>query len=202
VAIFPIQHGIAESPPLAQLPISSFFRLFTAFNQLDTISHFFFLPGMLFEDTTQWWGTKKLRPHPHEGIDLYLMEDMETGTTNLLPKMLIPAMLSGHPVHFHRDFLGETLYIRHTEIRERNAVLHTIYGHLQPSQDCSCPSLINKGDILGEISHPSQTSIVPAHLHISCAWIPEDLLVQKLNWGYMAADNDIIFIDPLPFLLQ
>ena len=194
--LLPARQGIAELPP------DSFFRLFVKLNQLEQISNFLFLPGMLLNDTIQWWGAKKMRPSPHEGIDLYLMEDIEKGVKNVLPQMLIPAILSGQLVHFHRDFLGETLYIRHPEIRQGNSVLHTIYGHVQSSVDLGCPAVINKGQIVGRISSPPDTTPVPAHLHISCAWIKEDQQVEGLSWKNMTGNTNIYFIDPLPFLMQ
>ncbi len=203
-------HDAAQSPPLVQLPPDSFFRLFVKLNQLDQIAHFLFLPGMLFHDTLQWWGSRP-RLHPHEGMDIYLMQDREARAITVLPQMLIPAMLSGELVHFHRDFLGETIYIRHPEMRQKNAVLHTLYGHISPagsvlgvqtSTGLTCPSFINKGQIVGTISPPPETSSVPAHLHISCAWIDADQQLQELSWEKMSVGSNIVFIDPLPFLLQ
>lgn len=205
----PSAHDLVESPPLAELPPDSFFRLLVKLNQLDQISHFLFLPGMLFNDTRQWWGPKK-RPHPHEGIDIYLMQHVDMQSSTVLPQMLIPAMLPGERVHFHRDFLGETLYIRHPEIRQKSAVLHTLYGHIrstgtvlgeQASSWLTRPFRVNKGQIVGTISSPPESSPVPAHLHISCAWIEEDKQVDELNWEKMNVSSDVIFIDPLPFLL-
>ncbi|MDP3694853.1 MAG: hypothetical protein Q8R42_01920 [Desulfocapsaceae bacterium] len=210
--------GITESPLLSILAPDSFFRLFVQLNYLKQVSRFLFLPGMLFNDTQQWWGTKK-RKHPHEGIDIYLTQSDEEGVRNILPQMLIPAILPGYPVHFHRDFLGETLYSRHPEISRESAVLHTIYGHGQFNIDLNSSSSINKGDILGTISDPPATSAVPAHLHISCAWIQEDQRTEELNWEDMAAyaipgsrgikpslavatNRNVHFIDPLPFLLR
>ncbi|MDD3814325.1 MAG: hypothetical protein PHZ02_06720 [Desulfocapsaceae bacterium] len=232
-----------------RLPVSpdSFFHLFVKLNKLDQISHFQFLPGMLFNDTLQWWNSPKmsfcthsgrevrhrnipaLRPHPHEGIDIYLMQHLDTDTSTVLPQMLIPAMLAGELVHFHRDFLGETLYIRHPRIRWRNSVLHTLYGHIcaipdtqdteaslpcpprpcteselegQASTGLVCSSFISKGQIVGTISPPPEMSSVPAHLHISCAWIDEEQHVEELNWEKMSTSTKVIFIDPLPLLLK
>ena len=152
-----------------------------------------------------------MRAHPHEGIDIYLTQDDETGVKKMRPPLRIPAMLSGSLVHIHRDFLGETLYIRHLEIRQGNTVLHTLYGHVSiiPSASAGevgpghpCSSRINRGQAVGAISYPPATSTVPAHLHISCAWIEEDLPINKLNWENMSTHAHVRFIDPLPFLLQ
>lgn len=204
-------HGIAESTSLAQvnerevrlrMMPDSFFRLFVELNQLKDISHLLFPPGMLFNDTRQWWGSKNMRPQRHEGIDIYLMQHVDMQTSTVLPQMLIPAILPGHLVHFHRDFLGETLYIRHPEMRQENAVLHTLYAHIRPGTGLSCPSRVNRGQIVGTISPPPEASPVPAHLHISCAWIDEDRQVEELNWERMSISSDVIFIDPLPFLLD
>lgn len=185
-----------------QVGPDSFFRLFTQLNQLDTINHFLFQPGMLFNDSLQWWGLKERRPRPHEGIDIFLMQSSDMLTSSVLPQMLIPAILPGYLVHFHRDFLGETLYIQHPYIREKGAVLHTLYGHTRLISGSSCPSYINKGQIVGAIHSPPVTSSVPAHLHVSCAWIREDQLMEELNWESMSAGDQVTFIDPLFFLLQ
>lgn len=199
--ILPTKYAIIESPPLARLEPDSFFRQFVELNHLAQVSHFLFLPGMLFNDTGQWWRAKGMRPRPHEGIDIYLMQDMETGVTNVRPQMLIPAILPGYLVHFHRDFLGETLYIRHPEMRREDAVLHTLYGHLQFIADRSCPAFIDKGQRVGVIS-PSARSAVPAHLHLSYAWIREGQRIEELSWETMSTGSNVVFIDPLPFLLQ
>jgi hypothetical protein len=230
VTIFTAKLGGVESPPpptqaseqemrLRVVP-GSFLGLFVKLNHLEPVSHFLFQPGMLFNDTCQWWGSKSMRLRPHEGIDLYLMEDVETGVKNVLPQMLIPTLETGHLVHFHRDFLGETLYIRHSNIREGSTVLHTIYGHtasfsgvrdsvpsmarghLQPGTGYPCPTRVNKGQTVGMISSPPETSTVPAHLHISCAWIRESQQVDELNWKNMTGNINVNFIDPLPFLIQ
>ena len=200
--LLPADQRRTESPPLARLSPDSFFRQLVKLNHLEGISHFLFLPGMLFNDAGQWWGKKKMRTHPHEGIDIYLMRNIDGGIENVLPQMQIPAILPGYPVHFHRDFLGETLYVRHPEISREGAVLHTIYGHGQFNTDQSSPSFINKGVILGTISHPPATSAVPAHLHISCAWIMKNQRIEELNWEDMATNSNVHFIDPLPYLLR
>lgn len=208
----------------------SFCKLFVGLNQQADITHFILNPGMLFNDTLQWWGPKNdhcrehhvdipaLRPRPHEGIDICLMQHFDKSLSSVLPQMLIPAILPGNLVHFHRDYLGETLYIQHPDIKKEGAVLHTLYGHTasvlcdhtstagnisreQFSANHSCPSSINKGQIVGTISSPPEACSVPAHLHISCAWIREEQQVEELNWENMATNNNVFFIDPLPFLV-
>lgn len=191
---------------LAGLAPESFFRRFVAVNQLDTITHFLFLPGMLFNDDRLWWGEKKARPHRHEGIDIYLMQDINKQLAHVAAHMLVPAVLPGQPVHFHRDFLGETIYIRHPEFRQDGAILHTLYGHVSFPTDLK-PIL--KGQPVVEISLPKTT--VPAHLHISCAWIRDDQRMDELNWNTIAGNDTAdhtdptdhaVFIDPFPFLLR
>jgi len=252
----PSEHGSVESPVhnnerelRVRVSPDSFFELFVKLNKLDQISHFLFQSGMLFNDTLQWWSSKKwpffthswrerhqcipsLRTHPHEGIDIYLIQGLDRDTSTVLPQMLVPAMLPGELVHFHRDFLGETLYIRHPMIRQKNSVLHTLYGHIcaisgsrgtgeaylpydyahirstgiaieeQTSAGLTCSSFISRGQIVGTISPPPETSSVPAHLHISYAWIDEDQLVKELNWKNMNTSANVKFIDPLPLLFR
>jgi len=187
---------------LTNLPKESFFRRFAELNHLGHISHFLFPPGMLFNDAQFWWGDKHNRPTLHEGVDISFMQGFDRKISSVAAQMLVPAFLSGRLVHFHRDFLGETIYIQHPEMRKNGAVLHTLYGHLHPGSAPLHPFVINKGQELGTISSPPESSAVPAHLHISCAWIEEDQLLDGLTWETMAANSSVVFIDPLPFLLQ
>jgi hypothetical protein len=64
------------------------------------------------------------------------------------------------------------------------------------------PSSITKGQTAGAINSSSATSSVPAHLHVSCAWIGKNQQISLLNWDTMAANDNVIFIDPFPFLLE
>ena len=187
---------------LAGLAPDSFFRRFMDINQLGRITHFLFQPGMLFNDDRLWWGEKKKRTRLHEGIDIFLMRDLHRQITNVAASMLVPAPLPGRLVHFHRDFSGETIYIQHPEIRREGAVLHTLYGHLLPGATHLCPSPITKGQRIGAVNSPSPSSSVPAHLHISCAWIGKDQQIRLLNWDTMAANDNVVFVDPFPFLLE
>jgi hypothetical protein len=197
VPTFPSGLDEPLSLALARLPPHSFFRRFVDINQLYPITHFLFLAGMLFNDDRLWWGGKKTRPHRHEGIDIYLMQDINKQLANVAAHMLVPAVLPGQPVHFHRDFLGETIYIQHPEIRQDNAILHTLYGHVSSLAGFTP---IHKGQPAGKISLPETT--VPAHLHISCAWIRDDQQMDELNWNTIARNDNIVFIDPFPFLLR
>ena len=187
---------------LTNLPKESFFRRFAELNHLGYISHFLFPSGMLFNDAQFWWGDKHKRPALHEGVDIFFMQGFDEKISRVAAQMLIPAFLSGRLVHFHRDFLGETIYIQHPEMRLNGAVLHTLYGHLHPAIAPLYPCIINKGQELGAISSPPESSAVPAHLHISCAWIEKDQQLDRLTWETMAANSSVVFIDPLPFLLQ
>lgn len=212
-------------------PTESSGRRFLQLNQLERTTCFLFQPGMLFNDTLQWWGARNrrpfshhscgvrhennpvLRPRPHEGIDICLLQRRHLPPERIRPQMLVPALLSGQLVHFHSDFLGKTLYIRHDQMRKEGAVLHTLYGHIaamaganstgeQLSAGKNCSSFIDRGQIVGTISSPPATCSVPAHLHISCAWIREEQPVGELNWANMVANANVFFIDPLPFLIR
>lgn len=130
------------------------------------------------------------------------MRGFDCKTSRVAALMLVPALLSGKMVHFHRDFLGETIYIQHPEMRHKGTVLHSLYGHLQPGSAPPHPFVLKKGQELGAINSPPESRAVPAHLHISCAWIEEDLPLTGLNWDTLAANSGTVFIDPLPFLLH
>ncbi len=199
---FPGDHGEPLSLCLADLPPESFFRRFAELNHLGHISCFLFPSGSLFNDPGYWWGDRHKRPVPHEGVDISLMRGFDCTSSRVAALMLVPALLSGKMVHFHRDFLGETIYIQHPEMRHKGTVLHSLYGHLQPGSAPPHPFVLKKGQELGAINSPPESRAVPAHLHISCAWIEEDLPLTGLNWDSLAANSGAVFIDPLPFLLH
>jgi len=178
-------------------------------NKLEDTSHLLLRPGMLFQDTAQWWRAQDqqspshLRPHPHEGLDIYQLQNRDRAIIPVWPTMLIPAMLTGDLVYFHRDFLGETLYIRHPDRRQGKTVFHTIYGHVCPAMILRRgPCRVHKGQLMATISATPEAVSVPAHLHLSCAWIDEDQEIDELTWEKMAVNSKVIFIDPLPFLLS
>lgn len=196
----PKDQTTTRSLALTDLPPNSFLHRFVRINHLPRITHFLFRPGMLFNDQQSWWGEQRKRPHGHQGIDIQLMRDRDQRLVQVTAQMLVPLVLPGHPVHFHRDFLGETISVRHPAMRRGNAVLHTLHGHLAPPATHSTSAGFQDMDRpVGEIAPGKST--VPAHLHLSCAWIPEGREMAGLCWDTITKDDQVVLVDPMPFLL-
>lgn len=200
-------NGWMASPPLHSLAPDSFLTRFVKANQLQHVSHFLFPPGALFSSPEQWWRGDDLphtvcrRRHPHEGLDLFWMECKDGMYQSIQPSMQVPALLPGVLIHFHRDFLGETLYIQHPDICRDQAVFHTILGHMRPAVRTKS-ARITAGQSLGTISPAPDKSRVPAHLHVSCAWIKTGYSRQMLTWEELATNTAIQMIDPFSLLVQ
>jgi hypothetical protein len=193
------------SPPLSSLAPGAFLRRLVEGNHLVGISRFLFPPGSLFCAPDLWWSSgphtsPARRPHPHEGLDLYWMEK-ETGDVQAIdPFMQIPSLLPGTLLHSHPDFLGETLYIQHPDIRQGNACFHTIFGHTRPGGWTGTTEIL-PDQFLGTINPLAAEGKAPAHLHISCAWIANDFPCTALCWEALATNEAVQLIDPLPLLI-
>lgn len=194
-----------SSPPLSSLAPSAFLRRLVEGNHLVGISRFLFQPGSLFCAPDLWWSSgpqtsPARRPHPHEGLDLYWMEKGDGDAQAIDPFMLIPSLLPGTLLHFHHDFLGETLYIQHPDIRRGNACFHTIFGHMRPG-GWSGTAVILPDQFLGTINPLAVKGKAPAHLHISCAWIADNFPRTALCWEAVATNEAVRLIDPFPLLI-
>lgn len=200
-----MEHTFFPSPPLASLAPGAFLRRVVESNGLTGISRFLFPPGSLFGAPLLWWrpplqNRPARRPHSHEGIDLCWME-ADSGIRPIDSTMEIPALLPGQLLHFHRDFLGETLYIQHPGVRQGRSSFYTVFGHMQPGGWRTGAS-VTIGRSLGTINACSKPGKAPAHLHLSCCWIADGFPPQALSWETLATSDAVRLIDPFPLLMQ
>jgi len=158
-------------------------------------------PGMGFGDPTTWWQTPKARPAPHEGIDLCRFERHDGSIRNIPLPLQVPAILAGEIVRVFDDFLGQTIWVRHFEPDEHGNHLCSLYGHVQPDADCGPGTPCVAGQRLAQVSaRPGGASPVPPHLHLSLAWLPEQLLTKPLDWPTLSQSPAVRLIDPVNFL--
>ena len=159
---------------------------------------------MCFLDDRLWWGEQKKRIAPHEGIDLACYADQQGKEYwlglpgQMVPGLFIPAMFPGRVVQLHQDFLNWSVYIRHDQFCRDGAVLHAVYGHVQPKE--KEPVCIGKEVGAGEpvavlAAYPRST--VPLHLHFTVAWVPKSIPPHQLNWQMLSENQQIILLDPL-----
>ena len=182
------------------IPESKFKTFFTKYNN-DFHTHGFkewvFYPGMLFQDMEAWWTDNGLRPTPHEGIDLCFYRDNTGQVSRISNGAKIPAMYAGDIVHIHDDFLGKSIYVKHSINDKRGNALHSIYGHTIPRNHYVTGKRVREGDIIAEVAAISENSKVLPHIHITMAWIPESLPCKKLNWDTILTSRSVALCNPL-----
>ncbi len=160
-----------------------------------------FQSGMLFNSSEQWWGEKKPRPTPHEGIDLCCFEDATGTIREVNGGIKIPAAFAGQIRKIENDYLGKSIFISHDIFDEKKGQLYTIYGHTNPGAALKAPRSVAEGEIIGVIadSPGRKTSLLP-HLHITVAWISPQVPIELVTWQNIAGDDRITLLDPLLIL--
>ncbi len=166
------------------------------FVRLNTLSFgkWVFEPGMLFLSNNKWWGDRGFRTHRHNGLDLqrYAADD---GTVRALNEgTKVPIIFDGTVVRSIKDFLGYTFFAAH-EIYDRGSQLFTIYGHLQPAEYFCEGKFIREGTVFATMAG-TRSSVVPAHIHLSVAFIPKTIRRESLTWKTIDEDESIRFVDP------
>jgi hypothetical protein len=153
-----------------------------------------FEPGMLFSSESKWWGDKGCRGYRHNGLDLRAYENQEGVHETISEGTKIPLIYEGRIVRIIEDFLGYTIFAAH-EIFDKGSQLYTIYGHVQPSADVLIDRFTSEGKVVANLAGPKNMK-VPAHLHLSIAFIPETIGVETITWQTIDKFENIIFLDP------
>jgi hypothetical protein len=180
------------------LPETGFSAHLLRHNGLQGFVEWAFYPGMLFGSRLKWWG-RGYRDRPHEGLDMCLYRDREGRLRSLSENTRIPVIYEGEVANVVKDFLGQSVFVRH-DLRDRDGfLLHTVYGHTAPLTGVSRGSAFAEGDIMATLAAAGDRRI-PPHLHVSMAWISPSLLPEELNWGAMGDPHLLRFLDPLPVL--
>jgi murein DD-endopeptidase MepM/ murein hydrolase activator NlpD len=153
-----------------------------------------FEPGMLFSSESKWWGGKGRRSHRHNGLDLRFYENHDGILEIISEGTKIPLIYEGKIVRIIEDFLGHTVFAAH-EIFHHGSQLFTIYGHVQPVADVQIDGFLSEGKVIAILAG-TKIMKVPAHLHLSLAFIPKTIRVESLTWQTLDESEDIIFLDP------
>jgi hypothetical protein len=149
---------------------------------------------MLFLSEMKWWGERGFRRHRHNGIDLLRYAAVD-GTVRILNEgVKVPLLFDGTIVRSIKDFLGYTFFAVH-EIYDRGSQLFTIYGHLQPAEDFCEGKYLHEGGVFATMS-ATEGAVVPAHVHLTMAFIPKTIRTESLTWKTLDEDERIRFVDP------
>ncbi len=182
---------------------SNFFKDLLAGNQsqMEGFRRWLFQPGMEFAARETWWGARKPRPAPHEGVDLYCFADAAGRISRLDATIQIPATFGGTIARISRDFLGQSIFLRHEIFSADGRQLITAYGHTRPLATLALGQTVAAGEIIGAIAAaPDKNSKIPRHLHVTLAWVSAMLPSASLSWKNLGADPNITLIDPLTIL--
>jgi Peptidase family M23 len=160
-----------------------------------------FCPGMLFHSTDKWWGDRKKRDNPHEGLDLCFYRDREDTILRLDETAKVPAIYDGTVVGIIDDFLGKSIIMEHLFSGRDHNRLCTIYGHTIPKDHLHAGSMVKQGEIIATLADSSRfrADIFP-HLHISLGWASETLSYDRLDWKNIGDPNILTLLDPLQIM--
>jgi hypothetical protein len=160
-----------------------------------------FCTGMLFHSTDKWWGDRKKRDKPHEGLDLCLYQDQKDTILRLEETAEVPAIYDGIVVGMIDDFLGKSVIMEHLFPGGDNTRLCTIYGHTIPKDHLHVGDIVKQGDVIATVadSIPSKINIFP-HLHISLGWTSKTISYDRLDWENIGDPNTMTLLDPLSII--
>lgn len=156
------------------MEIETYTGLISRLNGL-TITRWLMRPGMGYRERDKWWAEGQ-RNIAHNGIDLLWYEG---GQIDL--KTLIPSPEDGEVISIIKDFIGESIFIRHCD----GTV--TALGHLSPR--CAVGQKVTRGEAIATLA-PSAS--VPPHLHISRLRLPEGY--GPITWRGLEAGAE--WLDP------
>ncbi len=157
-----------------------------------------FHADMLFGAKKYWWGAKKQRPGPHEGIDLCLFRDGNGKIICIDERTNVPSAYDGTVVKILDDFLGKSILIEHVFRGDGRSVFLTIYGHTVPSEGLSVGESVNEGQVIATVaSRKGVKPHVPPHLHLTIGRSTRPILYEGLDWTTISAPERLQLVDPL-----
>ena len=110
-------------------------------------------------------------------------------------------MFEGEIIKVEEDFLGKSVYVKHSLRGDAGEVLFTIYGHTKPCEDIGEGAFLREGHVLGTASGVKgrETKLLP-HLHLSVAWVPDAFPYERLDWQAVGDREIVKLLDPLQLL--
>lgn len=107
-------------------------------------------------------------------------------------------MFDGVIVKIGDDFLGKSVYVKHSALDGQGTQLHTIYGHMKPGDGIHEGHVLKEGDVLGTVADArNRRAGILSHLHVTVAWIPDSLPPSDLDWKTIADPHMVSLLDPL-----
>ena len=180
------------------LPPSSYLKRLAVANELGHVS--FDIPeAMRFGTRLSWWGSRKARPLPHEGVDLCRFCTPAGDQRALHPGDAVPVAFAGEVWAISTDdFIGCSVFVRH---EGRFGPFFTVYAHVTPHPRLAMGDALSSGDSLATLADPIKRNLTIApHLHLSLVTFSDGLPREALRWSVMGPGLDVSFYDPAPLL--
>jgi murein DD-endopeptidase MepM/ murein hydrolase activator NlpD len=177
-------------PPVSIVP--GFFEWLKLLTVESGFEHWIFRPGMMFGDRIEWWGDRNRRRTEHEGLD-FVEGLQQNGTTRSIPESTpIYAMADGDVVAILDDFLGKTVVMRHPAItHEGGDVFYTFLSHIRSVSNRLRSA--TQGSPIGRVGK-SANARVPAHLHLTAAWIPQAIHPNTITLDHLHPANTSVVL--------
>lgn len=180
-------------------PENSFTDIFVRENGLDKkgFSKWFFYAGMEYGARNTWWGEKRARTRPHEGMDLRFYRRVDGKIFSIDDKAKIPAMYDGIIVKIMEDFLGKTIIMEHSFPDIGQGIFLTLYGHTAPAINLEIGQRVKEGDIIATLSLSKRLKAPAPHLHLTLVWRPTPVPYDILDWTNIGNSDIVHLVDPL-----
>jgi hypothetical protein len=158
-------------------------------------------PGMLFGASGEWWGDRRRRRTPHEGLDLCYYADGQGGLHGLDEGARIPVLYDGVVVCAIDDFLGKSLIVNHDLADIGTARFCTIYAHTEPESGICTGRMVVQGEAIARVAGVGKSkSRACPHVHISAGMVSSDTPWGELDWQNMGDPGVMTLMDPLQFV--
>jgi hypothetical protein len=165
------------------------------------VARWVFLPGMLFRSPDKWWGDRRKRDNPHEGLDLCWYRSPNGQLDCLAENTRVPVLYDGIVAAIVNDYLGQSVIVEHELCNSGCPAFCTIYGHTNPSADLRIGKSVKRGDIVAAIAGSSRSnSGLRPHLHISLAWTDPSISYDRFDWKTVLSWDAMRLLDPLDVL--
>jgi hypothetical protein len=175
------------------VPASRFTEQLVRLNAL-RFRRWLFKPGMIFGAEAKWWGDRGARGRDHNGLDVLWYETDGGVRERLGAGTRIPILYEGTIVKTFADFLGCTVVASHDLVDGRSR-LHTLYGHVLPAPGCVAGARVGEGEEIASLAG-AEGRVVPAHLHLSAAFVPRGILPAEITWKVLDSTPGVRFLDP------
>ena len=180
------------------LPPCSYLKRLAGVNGLGDVS--FVVPAaMRFGTRLSWWGSRKARPLPHEGVDLCRYLTPAGDQRALCSGDSVPVAFAGEVWAISTDdFIGCSIFVRHEGCC---GPFFTVYAHVTPRIRLAPGDSLAAGARLAALADPGRRNLtISPHLHLSLVKFSDALPKEALRWSAMGSGTDVCFYDPAPLL--